>query len=126
MIKIDIDFRNATQTEIDAFYAVPGLQAALSEVQTNNQRYNAILTILEPGGQLAEVKVLLMEFMRKLNMKAGDVVPQKPYLFTFLPSLNPQQKNLIGDAANALVTEGVLTGEGGTLRLTEIGMQVLY
>lgn len=126
MIKIDIDFRNATQAEIDAFYAVPGLQAALSEVQTHNRRFNTILTILEPGGQLAEVKVLLMEFMRRHNMKAGHTIPQKPFMFTFLPSLNPRQKDLIDDAATALVHEGVLTDEGGTLRLTELGMQALY
>ena len=126
MIKIDIDFRNATQAEIDAFYAVPGLQAALSEVQTHNRRYNAILTILEPGSQLAEVKALLMQFMRSLNMRAGNVIPQKPLMFNFLPSLNPQQKDLIEDAATALVNEGVLTDDGGTLRLTELGMQALY
>ncbi|MBU9218901.1 hypothetical protein KTD55_33125 [Burkholderia gladioli] len=126
MIKIDIDFRNSTQAEIDAFYAVPGLQAALSEVQTNNRRYNAILTIRQPGDQLAEVKVLLMEFMREHNMQAGHVIPQKPFMFTFLPSLNPKQQGLIDDAATALVNEGVLTDEGGILRLTENGAQALY
>lgn len=126
VIKVDIDFRNATQTEIDAFYGIPGLQAALSELQTNNRRYNAVLTVLEPGNQVVEVKVLLMEFMRKHNMKLGHVIPQKPFLFTFVPSLNPRQKELLESVMTALVKEGVLADDGGSLRLTDVGYQALY
>lgn len=126
VIKVDIDFRNATQTEIDTFYGIPGLQAALSELQTNNRRYNAVLTVHEPGNQLVEVKVLLMEFMRKHNMKSGHAIPQKPFMFTFVPSLNPVQKELLESVVATLVNEGTLTDDGGSLRLTEVGYQALY
>jgi hypothetical protein len=126
MIKIDIDLRNATQGEIDALHGIAGFQSALSELQANGRRYNAVVNVLQAGNELDEVKALLMRFMREHNMKSGHVIPQKPFMFTFMPSLNPRQNNLLQSAADALVNDGILTDDRGTLRLTDAGYQALY
>ena len=126
MIKVDIDFRNATKEEIDAFYAIPGLEAAISHLQTHNRQYNTVLTVIQPNDQIVEVKVLIMEFMRKHKMEAGHVIPTKPFQFQFYMNLNPKQQSLVEPALEALVAENVLENNGSQFRLTEIGFGVLY
>lgn len=126
MIKISIDFRHATQGEIDAFNAVPGLTAALAAVQSVGHASNTTLTVANPGDQLGEVKDLLLSFMRDHEMKVGHVIPEKPFLFKFLPSLNPAQDALVETALSTLVDDGILTEDGKKLRLTDLGFKHLY
>ncbi|MFA8392949.1 hypothetical protein ACEPUD_22830 [Burkholderia ubonensis] len=84
------------------------------------------MTVHQPGNQLVEVKVLLMEFMRGHNMKAGHVIPVKPYQFTFVPSLNAKQRTLLNATLDALMKEGVLVEDQGNYRLTDLGFEALY
>ena len=126
MIKVDVDFRNATKAEIDAFYSIPGMEAALSQLQTHNRQFNTAITIIQPNDQLVEVKVLLLEFMRGHKMETGHVIPTRALQFQFLPTLNPMQTKLLEAALDALVSEGVLDWAGGQYRLTAAGFGVLY
>jgi hypothetical protein len=126
MIKFNLDFSNATQVEVDAFYAIQGMQSAIAHLQTNNRKYNTILTVIEPGSQLVEVKVLIMEFMRKLEMEAGNPIPAGPFAHTFMHGLNPKQKTLVDAAFASFVSDDVLKEEGGNYLLTERGFEVLY
>ena len=126
MIKIDIDLRNATQGEIDALYGIPGFESALSELHANGRRYGALVNVLQADDEVGEVKASLMRFMRAYNMKSGNTIPQKPFMFTFMPSLTPRQSDLLQSAVDALVNDGILADDGGTLRLTDTGYQALY
>lgn len=126
MIKISIDFRDATQSEIDAFYAVPGLATALADVQTNNRTLNTIVTIQQRDDRIGEVKDLILDFLRDHKVKAAGTIPEKPFRFSFVPSLNPTQKILLQEAIASLVDDGVLLEDGHVLRLTEVGAKVLY
>jgi hypothetical protein len=99
--------RNATQAEINALYAVPGFQAAISEVQTNGRSYNTVVAVLQAGGRLSEVKELLMQFMRDNNMKAGNTIPQKPLMKwaeqTYPPGQRPASVMGNIDTARAVI-----------------------
>lgn len=126
MIKFEIDFQKATQAEIDAFYAIPGMQSAISELQTHNRQYNALVTVLAPNDQLVEVKVMIMEFMRKFKLEAGNLVPARPFQHYTLTEFNPKQRALIDSAFAALVSEGVLEPVNGDFKLTGFGFETIY
>jgi hypothetical protein len=126
MIKFDIDFRNATQAEVEAFYSIQGMQSAIAHLQTNNRKYNTLLTVIEPGNQLVEVKALIMEFMRKLQIEAGNVIPTGPFAHSFIHRLNPKQQQLVDAALMSFVSDDVLREDGGNYVLTERGFEVLY
>lgn len=126
MIKFELDFRNATQAEIDAFYAIDGMQSAIDHLQTNNRKYNTALTVLSPGDQLVEVKALIMAFMRERKMAVGNAIPAKPFTFSFLPGLNPKQGALVDSALESFVSEDVLSKKGGDYFLTAHGLEILY
>jgi hypothetical protein len=126
MIKFDLDFSNATQAEVDAFYAIQGMQSAIAHLQTNNRKYNTVLTVIEPGNQLVEVKALIMEFMRKLKMEAGNPIPAGPFAHTFMHGLNPKQQQLVDAALESFVSDDVLKETNGNFHLTERGFEVLY
>lgn len=126
MIKFELDFSNATQAEVDAFYAIQGMQSAITHLQTNNRKYNTSLTVIEPGNQIVEVKVLVMEYMRKLKMQAGDVIPAGPFVHSFIQGLNPKQQKLVDAALASFVADDVLKEAGGNYWLTEHGFEVLY
>lgn len=126
MIRFDLDFSNATQAEVEAFYAIDGMQSAIAHLQTNHRKYNTVFTVLRPGDQLVEVKVLIMEFMRKYKMEAGNVLPSKPFTFSFLQGLSPKQGQLVDAALASFVSDDVLRQEGGNYFLTAHGFEVLY
>lgn len=126
MIKFEIDFQKATQAEIDAFYAIPGMQSAISQLQTHNRQYNALVTVLTPNDQLAEVKVLILEFMRKFKVEAGNLVPARPFQNYTITEFNPKQRALIDGAFAALVSEGVLEPANGDFKLTTLGFETIY
>lgn len=126
MIKFEIDFKNATQAEIDAFYAIPGMESAISHLQSHNRQYNAQVTVVQPNDQLVEIKVMIFEFMRGFKLEAGNVIPSGPFQHVFVPKLNPKQCGLIDKALTTLVSEGVLEDVNGNLRLTALGFDAIY
>ncbi|GLC97068.1 hypothetical protein Tamer19_64770 [Cupriavidus sp. TA19] len=102
MIKIDIDLRDATNAEIDTFYGMPGFGNVLRELKDSGNRYNAVLTIREPRDESEALVSLLMEFMRKQKMQVGDVIPEKPFRFEFVPFLNPRQQEIFASHVRVL------------------------
>ncbi len=126
MIKIDIDLRDATNAEIDTLYGMPGFGNVLRELKDSGNRYNAVLTVREPGDESEALVSLLMEFMRKQKMQVGDVIPEKPYRFEFVPSLNPRQQELLPHMFESFATSRWLQKDGEVFRLTEDGLRALY
>ena len=126
MIKINIDYSNATESEIATLNAIPGFKSSITEIQTNDRQYNTLMTVIEPGNHFAEVKALVMGFMREMRMEEGHAIPAKPYNFNFLPKLNPKQRDLSDEVLEALVVEGILTSGQDNYRLTRAGFDALY
>lgn len=78
-----------------------------------------------------ELKEIILNQFRKTNSKAGHVVLLKVYDNTIMKILNPEEQKLFVDAANELITEGVLIFDeegplGRKLQLTEYGYSILY
>jgi hypothetical protein len=126
VIKIDIDMRDATNAEIDAFYGMPGLGDVLRELKDNANRYNAILTTREPGDVSEGLATLMLDFMRAERMQVGNVIPEKSFRFTFVPSLNPRQQEMLPHLLESLVVSRLLQKDDGVYRLTKEGYQFLY
>jgi hypothetical protein len=121
--------QDASNGEIDTLYGLPGFGEVLRELQGSENRYNATLTILEPGDRKEEGEALvamLFEFTREYKMQIGNVIPEKSYRFAFVPSLNPRQQELLPHLLGSLVDMGWFAKDGEALRLTEVGFGELY
>ena len=76
-------------------------------------------------------KEMILDQFRKINAKAGHLVKWMVFDDNVMRALNPEEQKTFVEAANELITDGILTYEesgpmGKILRLTEKGYAGLY
>ncbi|MDR0438105.1 MAG: hypothetical protein LBH22_07395 [Bacteroidales bacterium] len=78
-----------------------------------------------------KIAKLILDKFRERNGLPNHFIMARIYNHTVIPVLNPQERNLFKDVANALIDEGYIhyeTGKSGQegFRLTEKGYERIY
>ena len=72
------------------------------------------------------VKSDIKDFLREMKLRAGDVLPAKPFAHQRLAKYNPKQKSALDDALSELVSEDVLEKRDEDYFVTETGYKEIY
>jgi hypothetical protein len=101
----------------------------MSEARENGEGMRAAKTRLEELAQdygtsdLSELAIKLTDFFRECNMKSGHRIPEKPYRFTFMKTLNPVEQENVESAIQELQQKNILSEDG---KLTDAGYSRLW
>lgn len=78
-----------------------------------------------------EYREIVWDAFRRINARAGHVVPMRTLRFGAMQQMNPVEQEQFVAEINAMIGEGLITYEDGStglevLRLTEMGFAQLY
>jgi|GEM_PF-2736989 len=82
----------------------------------------------DDSGPVVVVGEKILAFIRENRLEVGHVLPEKPWRFSFMPSLAPDEARVVNVALSVLLDRGVLilNEQHQEPALTEVGFKLVY